>query len=86
MDAYNILVIILSVCLAIFLVLGIMVLIYLLKLIKNLKDISDKANAMVSNASDLAATLSKAAAPAAVARFVIDTVQRAVSNRNSSKK
>jgi len=86
MNSYDILVIILSVCLAIFLVLGIIVLVYLVKLIKNIKEISDKAKAMVDDAGSVIGTMKKAAAPAVVAKFVADQIGNAVKKHNEDSK
>ena len=86
MNSYDILVIILSVCLAIFLVLGIVVLVYLVKFIKNIKEISDKAKTMVDDAGSVIGTMKKAAAPAVVAKFVADQIGNAVKKHNEESK
>lgn len=78
MNSYDILVIILSVCLAVFLILSIVVLIYLVKFVKNIKEISEKAKDMVNNAESIIGTMKKAAAPAVVAKFVADQISNAV--------
>ncbi len=82
MDSYDILVIILSVFLAIFLLLGIIVLVYLVKFMKNVKEISDKASQLVKDAGSVAATMKTAAAPAVVAKFVADQISNAVKKHN----
>lgn len=87
MDAFEILVIILSIFLAISILLSIIVLIYTLKLVKNIKSISDKASELVENASNVAATMKKAAGPTVVAKFVAEQIAHAIKKHsNESKK
>jgi len=86
MNAFEILVVILSACLALSLILSIIILIYILKLIKNIKRISDKAADLVDNASTVAATMKKAAAPAVVAKFIVEQINNAVSRHSSNSK
>ncbi len=78
MDAFEILVVVLSSLLALFLALCIVVAIFAIKLVKNLKEISDKAVTLVNNAGSVAATMKKAAAPAVVARFIAEQVSHAI--------
>lgn len=85
MDSYDILVIILSVTLAVFLILGIFVMAYLVKFSKNLKEISDKAKTLVDDASSVVGTMKKAAGPAVVAKFVADQISNAVKNHSKTK-
>lgn len=85
MDSYDILVIILSVMLIIFLGLAIVLSVYLVKLVKNIKEISDKAKELVSDASSVASTMKKAAAPTVVAKFVADQISNAVKKHNKDK-
>lgn len=86
MDSYDILVIILSVMLAIFLLTGIIAGIYVAKFAKNIKEISDKAKDLVDNASSAAAMMRKTAAPAAVAKFVAEQVGEAIKKHNKKAK
>lgn len=86
MDSYDILVIILSIMLAIFLLTGIIAGIYIAKFAKNVKEISDKAKDLVDNASSAAAMMKKAAAPAAVAKFVAEQIGEAVKKHNKDSK
>lgn len=78
MSSYDILVIILSTLLAIALVLSVIIGVYLAKFAKNLKEISDKAKELVDDASSVAATMRKAAAPTVVAKFVAEQISNAV--------
>ena len=78
MDAFEILVVVLSSLLALFLALSIVVAVFAIKLVKNLKQISDKAVVLFNDASSVAATMKKAAAPAVVARFIAEQVNRAI--------
>jgi hypothetical protein len=59
MDAFEILVVVLSSLLALFLALSIVVVVFAVKLVKNLKEISDKAVVLVNDASSVAATMKK---------------------------
>ena len=86
MDSYDILVIILSVTLAVFLILGIVVLIYLVKFMKNVKEISDKAKSLIDDASSVVGTVKKAAAPTMVAKFVADQISNAVKTHSDKSK
>lgn len=86
MDAFEILVIILSAVLAGCLVIGFITLVYLLKVIKNIKHISDKAASLVESASDAAAIMKKAAAPTVIAKFIAEQVGKAVSSHKSKDK
>ncbi|MCB9822712.1 hypothetical protein H6800_00365 [Candidatus Nomurabacteria bacterium] len=85
MDSYDILVIILSVMLIIFLGLAIVLSVYLVKLVKNIKEISEKAKELVSDASSVASTMKKAAAPTVVAKFVADQISNAVKKHTKDK-
>jgi len=86
MDSYDILVIILSITLAVFLILGITVLAYLVKFVKNLKEISDKAKGLIDDASSVVGTMKKAAGPTVVAKFVADQISNAVKNHANKSK
>ena len=86
MDSYDILVIILSIFLAIFLLLGIITMVYLSKFMKNVQEISDKAKVLVDDAGSVAATMKKAAAPAVVAKFVADQISNAVNKHSKDSK
>ena len=86
MNSYDILVVILSTMLALFLLLSIIAVFYLLKLVKNLKEISDKAKELIDDASSVAATMKKAAAPTVVAKFVAEQIGNAVKKHASDKK
>jgi heme/copper-type cytochrome/quinol oxidase subunit 2 len=85
MNSYDILVIILSIMLTIFLGLAIVLTAYLVKFVKNLKEISEKAKEMVNDASSVAATMKKAAAPTVVAKFVADQISNAVKKHSKDK-
>ncbi len=85
MDSYDIIVMILSVMLIIFLGLAIVLSVYLVKLVKNIKEISEKAKELISDASSVASTMKKAAAPTVVAKFVADQISNAVKKHNKDK-
>lgn len=71
--------------LAIFLGLAIVLTAYLVKFVKNIKEISEKAKEMVNDASSVAATMKKAAAPTVVAKFVADQISNAVKKHSKDK-
>lgn len=85
MDAFEILVIILSVALAIFLILSIIVIIYLLKVVKSVQLMTEKASNAVESVSNVAANVGKFVTPAAASKFVIDAVQKMVKNHGKGK-
>lgn len=86
MDAFEILVIILSVTLAVFLVLGIVAMVYILKVVKNVKEMSDKASSAVDNVSNVAISIGKFVTPAAAGKFVVEAVQKLVKNHEKKGK
>ncbi len=81
MDAFQILVIILSVFLAIALLLTIITIVYILKLVKAIKQISEKAASVVDSASNL----TKFVSPTVAGKYVFDAVQKAVKNHKKGK-
>lgn len=85
MDAFEILVIILSVALAIFLLLSIVVIVYLLKVVKSIQLMTEKASNAVENVSNVAASVGKFVTPAAAGKFIIDAVQKMLKNHNKEK-
>lgn len=76
MDAFEILVIILSVLLTIFLILGVVTMVYVLKIVQALKQMSDKASSAVDNVSSVAANIGKFVTPAAAGKFIVEVVQK----------
>lgn len=81
MTAAEILVIFLSVALALFLVLAIILVIYLIVIAKKIKTVAETAERAISNVEGLASVVRRAAAPAAVSRFIIDTVTQIIKRR-----
>lgn len=81
MDAFEILVIILSVFLAISLLLTIITIVYILKVVKSIKQISEKAASVVESASNI----SKFVSPTVAGKYIFDAVQKAVKNHKESK-
>lgn len=81
MDAFEILVIILSVFLSIALLLTIVTIVYVLKFIKSLKEISAKAASVVDSASNI----TKFVSPTVAGKYVFDAVQKAVKNHKEGK-
>lgn len=85
MDAFEILVIILSVTLAIFLVLGVVTMVYVLKIAQSVKQMTDKASSAVDNVSNVAVNISKFVTPAAAGKLVIEMVQKLVKQEKGKK-
>lgn len=77
MDAFEILVVILSVTLAIFLILGITLMAYAIKVVKSIKRLSEKAESVV----DSAANITKVITPSVIGKQIFDAVQKAVKNK-----
>lgn len=86
MDAFEILVIILSTLLGLILLLGLVAVIYIVKIVKNIKRISDKAASLVESVSATAFMMKKAAQPAVVAKFVAEQISNAVSRHHDKSK
>lgn len=86
MDAFEILVIILSVTLAICLVLSIVALIYVIKVVQAIKAMTDKASAAVENISNVTTSIGKFVTPAAAGKFIVDAVQNLVKNHEKKGK
>lgn len=86
MNAAEILVIFLSVALAIFLVLAIVLIIYLIIIAKKIKMVAETAERAASNFEGLASIIRKAAAPAVVSKFVVDTITQIIKRRNDKEK
>ena len=70
MDSYDVLVIILSVTLAIFLILAIIALILLIKLLKKIHKITDSAEQLVQNIESFSESMIKASGPINAVRTV----------------
>lgn len=70
MDAFQILVIILSVFLAIFLLLGIVLTIVIIKLTKQIQSIADSADVAVRKVASAAVNVSMATNPALFGKFI----------------
>ena len=81
MDAFQILVIILSVFLAVFLLLAIVVVVYILKVVKSVKILSEKATAVVESASNI----TKFVSPTVAGKYIFDAVQKAVKNHKKGQ-
>jgi pilus assembly protein TadC len=71
-DAETILVIILSVTLTIFLIVGIVLVVSLVRLTKTLNSVAEKAQEVVSNVESASEVLKKAAGPVAVGKFIMN--------------
>ena len=77
MDAFHILVIVLSVFLAIFLLISIILVVYLLKVVKSIKQISVKA----ASAVDSVANITKFMSPTVAGKYAYDAVQKIIKHK-----
>lgn len=87
MDAYGILVIILSITLAILLVLCIIIAVQVIKLIKKLQIISDKAEEVIDDVEAVSGFFRKTAGPVAVTGMISNIVSKVaeLTNKKGSK-
>lgn len=70
MDAFEILVIILSITLAIFLILAIVATVILIRILKKVESLSDRAEVIAMNVEDASAKFKSFAGPAAVISLI----------------
>jgi len=82
MDAFEILVIILSIVLAIFLVLGITLLVIVIRIFKRIDSISEKAEHFAGNLEEASDFFRNASAPVAATKMVANVIEWA---RNPNK-
>lgn len=75
MDSYDILVIFLSILLAVFLSLAIMVLVKVIQLVKKIEAITDKAQATANNVQELTSKFSSAASFSAIGTAAAKIIQ-----------
>jgi hypothetical protein len=76
MDAFQILVVILAAALAIFLILGIVVLMYLIKILQHVRIITQKAENVAGYAETATQTIFASATPLFVARTLMKFVKK----------
>jgi inner membrane protein involved in colicin E2 resistance len=84
MDAMQVLVIILSVFLAIFLVSAIVLIVQLIRVTKQIRMIASTTQSAVDRVSNLASTAGKIISPAFIAKFVTDQFKK-YNKKNKSK-
>lgn len=77
MDPTQILVVILSSALALFLVLAIVLVVLLIKVTRQIKTVTTTAQSTVEHINNLAMNASKVTSPALIAKFVMDQVKKA---------
>ena len=75
MDSYDILVVMLSVTLAVFLLLGIIFMIYLIKIARRVHEIAEKARSAADTMESAAKFFEKTAGPAAFTRVIANIVE-----------
>lgn len=85
MSAAEVLVIFLSVALAVFLALGIVLVIYLIIIAQKIKRFAETAEEGIRGFASMAATIQKFAAPAVISRFVMEQINRFTKKRNRRK-
>ena len=85
MTAEQILVIMLSTALAIFLVLAIILTAYLIAIAKKMKEVAESAERTAQHVEGLVSDVQHAIAPAAISGFFLDLVDRFVNRRNKRK-
>jgi pilus assembly protein TadC len=85
MTAAEVLVIFLSVALAVFLALGIILVIYLIVIAKKINQVADTARRTVDHVEGIANMASKAFAPAMVSNFILDTISKFTKGRKHKK-
>ena len=85
MDAMQILVIILSTFLGLFLILAIVLVVQLIKVTKQIKMITTTTQTAVERVSNFAATASKFVSPAIIAQFVGQQVKKYKKNSKKGK-
>lgn len=86
MTASEILVVILSIALAVFLVLGIVLTVYLIVIAKKLRNVAASAERSAGHFESVVSMVRKAAAPAMLSRLVMEIVGRFTDRRNKNKK
>jgi hypothetical protein len=86
MDAFEILVIILSIVLAILLVLSIILTIGIIKLVSKLRDISKKAEEVMDDVEAVSGFFRKSAGPIAITGFISNIVSKVAELSKKGKK
>jgi len=86
MDAFEILVVILSVALAIFLILAIVFMFYLIRISRRVHEISEKARAAAGSMEAAAHIFRKTAGPAVFSRIVANIVETWQAKKGSKEK
>jgi len=76
MDAFQILVLILGITLAVFLLLGIVAAVYVVKVLRHVEAISQKAETAMDYAQTATKTLATAVSPALIAQALIKQVKK----------
>jgi hypothetical protein len=83
MSSYDVLVVILSITLAVFLVLGIVVLVYVLKIVKSVKRVVAKAEQVADNVEAMTAVLERTATgPGAVLKTVAGIINNSMRHKS----
>ncbi|HSE60860.1 MAG TPA: hypothetical protein VLA88_01040 [Candidatus Saccharimonadales bacterium] len=85
MTAAEVLVIFLSVALAVFLALAIILVAYLIVIAKKINTVADSAKRTVEQVENVATMAGKAFAPAMVSNFIIDTITKFTKGRNKKE-
>lgn len=86
MDAFEILVIILSIALAIFLILGIILLVGIIKLVGKLRKISEKAEEVIDDVEAVSGFFRKSAGPVAITGLISNIVSKVADYKDKKGK
>lgn len=85
-DAYQTLVIILSVMLGLFLLISIILGVLFIKILKRVRLITDKAEHVVENVESVGLFFKKAAGPLALGKFVTNIAETVMNRRSNHKR
>ena len=86
MEAAEILLVILSATLALFLILAIVLVVYLIKIVQQIKRITTTAERAAYKFESLASIVQKAAAPAMITKLVSELVQKFTDTKSGKRK
>jgi len=84
-DAYQTLVIVLSVMLVLFLLISIVLGVLLIKILRRVRSITDKAEHVVDGMESASVFFRKAAGPLALGKFVTNIAETVMSHKNNKK-
>lgn len=86
MDAFDVLVIVLSVVLAIFLMLAIVLIVYLIKISRRMHEISEKARSAASSMEMTANLMKKGVIPTIISKIAVNFIRGIISKDSKVKR